>query len=261
MHHVMLDHFAARPGRVHRLDPAAKLVAAMAVILATVLVGRDHFLPLVPLAAALAAYHALGRIPLGYAAKRLLIVSPLAVAVAILFPFLEPGSAVGSFSVGGWVIQVTDAGCVRAANLLAKFLLSAWAALLLVSTTRFQDLLQAFQRLRVPRLLVTQLAFMYRYLWVLSDEMMRLGMARAARDGGAGPWRLRFHSRTGLVGVLFLRTYDRAERIYWAMAARGFDGTVRSAATAPMRLADWLFAAAVVAGAAAICLWDRLIYG
>jgi len=262
LHHVMLDHFAAGQTPVHRLDPAVKTVAAMAVILATVLVGRDHFLPLVPLAAALAAYHAVGRIPLGYAAKRLLIVSPLAAAVAILFPFLESGSAVWSLSVGGWVIQVTDAGCLRAANLLAKFFLSVWAALLLVSTTRFQDLLHAFERLRVPRLLVTQLAFMYRYLWVLSDEMMRLRMARAARDGGAGPWRLRFHSRTGLLGVLFLRTYDRAERVYWAMAARGFDGTILSAApTRPGRAADWLFAAAVVAGAAAICLADRLTYG
>jgi cobalt/nickel transport system permease protein len=119
----------------------------------------------------------------------------------------------------------------------------------------------ALGRLYVPRAFVTQLAFMYRYLWVLSDEMMHLRMARAARDGGFGPWRLRMHSRTGLVGVLFLRTFDRAERIYWAMAARGFDGRIRPAGGGSMRWTDRLFAAAVLAAAAAIVAWDRLAYG
>jgi len=261
LHHVMLDHFAAGATPVHRLDPAAKTVAALAAILATVLVSREHFLPLVPVAAALTVYHALGRVPLGYTVKRLLIVSPFAAAVAVMFPLLEPGRALWSVAVGPWTLEVTDAGLARAAALVSRFFLCAWAALLLLATTRFQDLAGGLGRLRVPRVLVTQLAFMYRYLWVLSDEMMRLRMARAARDGGFGPWTLRMRSRTGLVGVLFLRTFDRAERIYWAMAARGFDGRLSTVREAPMRPADWLFAAASVAAAAAIVAWDRLAHG
>jgi len=261
VHHIMLDHFAAGATPVHRLDPVAKTLAALAAILATVLVGRDHFVALVPIAAALAAYHAVGRIPLGYTVKRLLIVSPFAAAVAILFPLFEPGRAVWSPAVGGWTLQVTDAGLVRAGGLVGRFFLCVWAALLLLSTTRFQDMVTALGRLHVPRAFVTQLAFMYRYLWVLSDEMMRLRMARAARDGGFGPWRLRMHSRTGLVGVLFLRTFDRAERIYWAMAARGFDGRIRTAGEGAMRWTDRLFAAAALAAAAAVVAWDKLAYG
>jgi cobalt/nickel transport system permease protein len=257
----MLDHFAAGSGALHRLDPVAKTIGGLATILATVLVARDHFIPLIPVAAALAVYHAVGRIPLGYAAKRLLIVSPFALAVAILFPLFEPGRAVWSAAIGGWTLQVTDAGLVRAGGLIGKFFLCAWAALLLLSTTRFQDMAAALGRLHVPPAFVTQLAFMYRYLWVLSDEMMRLRMAREARDCGYGPWSLRMRSRTGLVGVLFLRTFDRAERIYRAMAARGFDGRISGGREVSMRPADRLFTAAALAAAAGIVLWDRLAYG
>jgi cobalt/nickel transport system permease protein len=107
---------------------------------------------------------------------------------------------------------------------------------------------------------VLQLAFLYRYLWILMDELMHLRMARAARDGGQGPWRVRFRGSAGVVGVLFLRTYDRAERIYWAMAARGFDGTLRAPKSAHMHARDVLLIAAAVALAAAIVIGDRLGY-
>jgi cobalt/nickel transport system permease protein len=257
----MLDHFAAGATAVHRLDAAAKTVAALAVILATVLVQHGHFVPFFVIAVAVAAYHAVGRVPLRYTAKRLAIVSPLAVAIVVLFPILEPGRPVWSLGLGRWTLDVTDAGLARAGHLALKFLLAAWTALLLLATTRFQDLLDGLARLRIPRLFVTQLAFMYRYLWVLSDETMRLGQARAARDGGSGPWGLRFRSRAGVIGVLFVRTYDRAERIYWAMAARGFDGTLRTAAHSRLRPADWLFAAAAVLGSGLAVVWDRFAYG
>jgi cobalt/nickel transport system permease protein len=80
-------------------------------------------------------------------------------------------------------------------------------------------------------------------------------------DGGAGPRGMRFRSQAGMVGVLFLRTYDRAERIYWAMTARGFDGTLHAPVCARMRAPDWLVAAAAVALAAAVVLFDRCVYG
>jgi len=260
VHHIMLDHFAGGKTPVHRLDPAAKTVATLAIILATVLVGRDRFLPLAPVAAALALYHAVGRTPLAYTLKRLLVVSPFALAVVVLFPILEPGRAVWTFGLGAWTVDVTQEGLLRAAHLAAKFLLCAWTTVLLVATTRFQDVLQGLARLRVPRAFVVQLAFLYRYLWVLMDEAMRMRMARAGRDGGLGPWRVRFQSHAGLLGVLFLRTFDRAERIYWAMAARGFDGTLHAPVQSHMHLKDWVFAACAFAVGAAAILCDKVFY-
>jgi len=261
VHHVMLDHFAAGNTPVHRLDPVVKMVGALAAILATVLVGRDHFLPLVPVAAALAVYHAIARIPVRYAVKRLLVISPFAAAVVVLFPIFEPGRPLWTLALGCCTVEVTDAGLARAGHLAAKFVLAAWATLLLLATTRFQDVLQGLARMRVPQAMVVQLAFMYRYLWILVDEVMHLGMARAARDGGGGPWRMRFQSRVGVVGVLFLRTFDRAERIYWAMAARGFDGTVHAPSSRHMAAKDWLLAAGAIAAGAGILIWDHMAYG
>jgi len=215
----------------------------------------------VPVALALAAYHAIGRTPLAYTVKHLLLVSPFALAVIVLFPLLEPGRPVWTATLGGWRLEVTAEGLRRAGHMAARFYLGVWAGLLLLATTRFQDVAQALARLRVPRPFVVQLAFLYRYLWVLMDEVMRLRMARAARDGGLGPWRVRFQSRVGVVGVLFLRTYDRAERIYWAMAARGFDGTLHAPTAARMHARDWLFLAAAIALASAVIVGDRLLYG
>jgi len=261
VHHIMLDHFANRSTPAHRLDPAAKAVALLAVILATVLVTRDRFLPLVPVATALAAYHAVSRTPIRYTLRRLALVSPLAVAVVVLFPFLEPGEAVWRWPVAGGEVVVTREGLLRAGHLLAKFVLCTWAALLLLATTRFQDLLQGLARLRMPRVFVTQLAILYRYLWVLMDEGMRMRMARAARDGGLGPWRLRLHSRAGVIGVLFLRSWDRAERIYRAMAARGFDGTLHAPRHGRLRPADWVFAGSVLVASVALVLGERFLHG
>ncbi|HUS45189.1 MAG TPA: cobalt ECF transporter T component CbiQ [Phycisphaerae bacterium] len=261
MHHAMLDKFAARDTAVHRLDPAAKTVAALAVILATVLVQRDHLLALAVIAGALALYHAIGRIPVQYALKRLLIVSPFALAIVVLFPLFEPGRAVWSFRIGSWALSISDAGLLRAAHLLSKFVLCVWTTLLLLATTPFHGVLGGLTRLRVPRAFVVQLAFLYRYLWVLMDEMMRMRRARAARDGGQGPWRLRFRSHAGVVGVLFLRTYGRAERIYWAMAARGFDGTLPAAELQRTRTQDVLFLIGVLIAAGAVVAGDRLAYG
>jgi len=257
----MLDHFAGGATAVHRLDPAAKTVALLAAVLATVLVGRDRFLPLLPTAVALTAYHVLARAPVGYVAKRLLVVSPFAATIVVLFPFLEPGRPVWTLPLGTWTVEITEEGLLRAGHLAAKFLLCAWATVLLLATTRFQDVLQALGRLHLPRVFVVQLAFLYRYLWVLLDEGMHLRMARAARDGSAGPWRTRFRSSVGVVGVLFLRTYDRAERIYWAMAARGFDGTLHGTTRGRMRPADWLFVIGVCAAAVAVIVWDRVACG
>jgi len=264
----MLDAFAARDTPVHRLDGAAKTLVALLLILAVVLIQRDHLLPLAAVAAALAGYQVIGKLPVGYTAKRLLIVSPFALAIVVLFPFLERGGAAWTIPVGPWSLSVSEAGLLRAGHLLAKFALCAWTTLLLFGTTPFHGVLRGLSRLRVPRALVVQLAFLYRYLWVLVDEMMRMSRARAARDGGEGPWRLRFRSRAGVVGVLFLRTWDRAERIYWAMAARGFDGTLpapppRPEASPAQRSAvkDVLFAAGGAAFAVGLVITDRLAYG
>jgi len=105
--------------------------------------------------------------------------------------------------------------------IVAKATLCLLTVILLSNTTPFSDLLRVFRRLRIPALLITMLALMYRYLFVLAEESERMRRARACRtfaSGRGGAWK----SLAAVVGRLFVRSTERAERIYAAMCARGW---------------------------------------
>ena len=138
------------------------------------------------------------------------------------------------------------------------------AALLLSFTTPFPDLVEALRRLRVPRLLVAIIGFMYRYLAVLSGEASRLNRARlsrsavvAGRSGGSIRWRAGVVG--GMVGSLFLRSYERSERVYAAMQARGFDGEFRSMGGRALTATDWTSFAIVAAAIVVFVIAGQLL--
>ena len=129
----------------------------------------------------------------------------------------------------GWNLAVTDEGLLLFAAVMIKAWLSVLVSGLLVATTSFPDLLKAMRTLHVPAILTAVIAFMYRYLFVLVDEAMRLQTAREARSAGPGGsllWRARVLG--GMIGSLFIRSYERSERIYAAMLSRGFVGEIRT---------------------------------
>jgi cobalt/nickel transport system permease protein len=147
---------------------------------------------------------------------------------------------------------VTTAGLERFLSIALKSWLSVQMAILLTATTPLPDLLVAMRSLRLPRLLVAILGLMWRYLAVLGDEAMRMIRAREARSGswtersgGTLGWRA---SVTGaMAGSLFLRGYERSERIYDAMLARGYDGTIRSLPLRPVPSEErWLLLCALL---------------
>ncbi len=121
-------------------------------------------------------------------------------------------------------------------------------AILLTATTPFPDLIHALRHLRLPQPLVATLSFMYRYLFVLSDEATRLLRARRARSatqpgrksGGSLLWRARVAGN--MVGQLFLRSLERGDRVYQAMLARGYTGHLYTLNPHVMQRQDWLFA-------------------
>jgi cobalt/nickel transport system permease protein len=149
----------------------------------------------------------------------------------------------GQLTLGPITLTISGEGLRMFTTIALKSWISVQAALLLSFTTPFHDLVDGLRELRLPRIMVAIISFMYRYLAVLSDEATRMLRARAARsadpDGhGGGPilWRARV---TGsMVGSLFLRSYERSERIYAAMQARGFDGEFRYFAGPALRPAQ-----------------------
>ena len=125
--------------------------------------------------------------------------------------------------------MITDQGLWLFLSVIAKAWLSVLVSGLLVATTPFPDLLKAMRRLHIPPVLVTTISFTYRYLFVLVDEALRLQTAREARSAGPGgtvPWRAKVLG--GMIGSLFIRSYERSERIYQAMLSRGYAGQLQT---------------------------------
>ena len=142
------------------------------------------------------------RIPLGYLGKRLLLVEPFVFGLAVL-TLLQPG---------GWVVFL---------GIIIKSTLCLFTMVLLASSTPFAELVQVLRRVRVPTLLVTTVALLYRYLFVLLDEMERMTRARHSRTFSRHRWRT-WKTLASVIGQLFVRSTERAERIYAAMCARGW---------------------------------------
>jgi len=171
--------------------------------------------------------------------QRSLWVSPFLLIVLPL-PFTTPGSPLCTLIVGPYRLTATQPGLIRLVSLILRIGLSWQVALLLLSSTRHQDLLLALRAFHLPRLLVSSTALMLRYLDLLSDTAQMLMRARAARSpqpssSSFSPSRLAWQARvTGsMAGNLLLRALERSERLHAAMLARGFDGEIRDVPPAP----------------------------
>jgi cobalt/nickel transport system permease protein len=219
---------------IHQLDPRVKLVAALAFVLTVAILPPDAWLPYALLWLASLGVAWQGRLGGAYALQRSFVALPFALA-AITLPFTVRGPALAE--VGRLTISVP--GTVRFISVMVKSWVSVQIVILMAATTAFPDLLGALRALRVPAPLLSIVAFMHRYLFVLADESLRLRRARAARSaegrqkgGGGLVWRGRVAG--GMVGQLALRAFERSERVYGAMLARGFQGELRTLAPPPM---------------------------
>ncbi len=241
MHHAYIDRFAAGDSVVHRLDPRVKLAVVLAFTVLVISVPKYDLAALVPYAVLPFALLMFGEVPLGYAARRLLVCSPFVVFVAIFNPLYDAQPVL--VHVGSRAFWVRG-GVLSCLSICGKFVLTFGALVALVSTTRFSDLLRAMAWFRLPKLFLTELGFLYRYLFVLVDQVQRMKRARDSRGVGAGRLGWRLKATGGIIGSLFVRTLERGERIQAAMAARGFDGTVRTLHHLHLHAADYVFLAA-----------------
>jgi cobalt/nickel transport system permease protein len=247
MHADAFDRYHESGSSLHKLDPRLKVVVTIAFIISNVLLP-DGAWPAFALAwLYLLILNHLSRLGLGFTFRRSFVALPFALA-ALTAVFSIPGTPLAQWHLGLWTLVPTDAGLLRFLSIVIRSWLSVQAAILLVAVTRFPDLVHAFEHLRVPAILTTIIAFLYRYLFVLTDEVMRLLRARQSRSaaeigrrsGGNVLWRGRVAGN--MAGQLFLRSYERSDRIYNAMLSRGYDGHLRTLNAHTLRGSDWLWA-------------------
>jgi len=268
MHIHFLDPFRAGDSPVHRLDPRVKFILAVAFIFTAALIPAGAWPVYLLLLSLVLSVEILSGLGIGYVLKRSTLALPFVLAAFPLI-FTLPGEPLFSFTLGSLSLTISQPGVERFLSIALKSWISVQAAILLASTTSFPDLLVAMRSVGIPSLLISIFGLMWRYLFVLADEALRLLRARQARSGQAGrpglkpggslAWRGRVAG--GMAGSLFLRAFERSDRIYTAMLARGYDGEVRAAPLPRLRPADWVVLAFMLGLYALLLAFAFLLWG
>lgn len=222
---------------VHALDARAKIVASLVLVLGVVATPPLRLAEFALLCALLASVSALARLPFRKVFARSLAVLPVAAMIALLAPLRPDG--------GGWLV---------AWGIVSKAWLSASCMILLAATTRTADLLAGLRRLHVPEVFVMLLSFISRYVSVLLDQLRSLRTALASRSPQLRRGVL-FGALGGIAGNLFVRSYERGERVYAAMLSRGYDGSLPAAELGRFGLAEVLIVTTAALAAAALALY------
>lgn len=247
MHVHFLDPYLPRRSPIHSLDPRVKLSLTLAFIFSVALTPTGAWPVYILYLSFVLAVEVLSDLGVGFVLKRAALAFPFVLA-ALPVIFSMPGEPMFSFVLGPWRLVASQPGLERFLSIALKSWISVQAAIVLASSTSFPDLLVAMRAVRIPRLLVSIFGLMWRYLFVLADEALRLMRARAARSsassnpalkpGGSLVWRARVTG--GMAGSLLLRGFERSDRIYMAMVSRGYDGEVRALPLPRLKASHWI---------------------
>lgn len=243
MHHAYIDKFAYQDSPIHRLDSRVKFLVLVAFTAVVLSLPRTSLSILTCYAVGPFAILVLGRIPLKFALRHILLVSPFILILALSGPLYDKTPVTVAFGPFSWQ---TSLGWLRCFAILGKFIVTMLALIALVSTTRFSDLLAGLQKLGLPKLLIIQLGFLYRYIFVLIDRAHHILRARTGRKLRNLGFKREIKIVAAMIGTLLIRSIDTAERINIAMQARGFDGKWRTLSKLQIRSGDLLFATVAV---------------
>lgn len=202
MHQQLLNPYQYKPSPIHAFPAGVKVVVGIVGVFVVVLLPRHAWIGYAICGVVLLLIAVMSRLGLLHLAKRLLYLEPFALGVAIL----------SLFQANGFHVFL---------SMLVKSSLCLLCMVLLSSTTPFVQMLTVLRRFRVPALLVTTLALTHRYLFVLSEELERMRRARRSRTFINARLQIR-RSLGTIIAQLFIRTSERAERVYDAMCARGW---------------------------------------
>lgn len=264
MRHSFLDQYSHLNSLVHRIDPRIKVLTFFTFIgfiiftplessptqmgIARFIKGftwPEGLVSFCLYGAILGLLVILSRLPIGFVLKRSFGVIPFCLVIALFVPFIKGGEPIGAVNLGPLRLELSYEGVLLFWKILIKAYLSGLCMILLSATTRFSYLLKALERLKMPKIFIMILSFMYRYIFVLVDELFRMNRARESRQVKTNWW-LRIKSLAHMVGVLFIRAYERAERIYCAMCSRGFQGQIITQSDFHVSLKDVLFLASII---------------
>jgi cobalt/nickel transport system permease protein len=230
---------------LHRARPQCKIAASLLFVLAVVATPREALWAYGLYALLLLALARVGRVPLPFLARRLVVEVPF-LLFAVLLPVVGHGERVEVLG-----LPLAREGLWAAWNILVKGTLGVAATVIVAATTPVPELLRGLERLRLPRAFTNVAGFMVRYADVIADELRRMRVARLSR--GYDPrWIWQARAVAATAGALFIRSYERGERVYLAMVSRGYAGSMPVLEDLAASRGQWLAALAVPATAALV---------
>lgn len=217
--HDLIDHlYLHRHSAIHDLPGQLKVVGALSFIFVVVATSSRNYPAFLSYLLIILVLAKMANLPYLKLAKRMMVEIPF-VFFAILIPFATPGEKINFLG-----LSLSPEGLWVAFGILAKSTLGVMVSILLSATTQSRDLLTSFQKLKVPAILIQITSFMFRYTAVVVDEMNRMKVARISRGfeaRGVADWKILGQS----MAALFIRSYERGERVHLAMLSRGYDGS------------------------------------
>ncbi len=240
MRHEFLDHHSGIDSPIHHLDPRAKVMVFFSFILIGVSTPPHSILLFVIFVAGLIVLTLVARLPLFHLIKKLLVILPFLLVITASIPFMKKDTLGGGYSLGFGGLSLSRNGLWIFWNVLIKSCLGVFSIILLYSTTTFPQLVKALERLGLPGVFTVLLAFLYRYSFLLEDEVHRMKRARNSRSFGRR-WLWQLNTLGHMIGTLFLRSFHRAERVYLAMLSRGYQGTMPGVTLGRFGMGELLF--------------------
>lgn len=204
MHHAFIDSYADLNTPLHRMNSVAKVICLFIFLLLVILspikqLGLFIFYWVVIFSLILAS-----RVPIRFVLKKILEILPFIIIISLSLLFKQKG----------YILFL---------NCIVKAILAMLSILLISSTTKFHSLVHALSHLGVPKIIINLLSFMYRYSFLLEDEVLRTRRAYDSRNINGVSWFRKIRILSNILGVIFIHAYERAERVYLAMCARGYN--------------------------------------
>jgi len=253
------ERFALIDGFFQRIDPRVKFCSSLAFILVAITVKT--ILPLIVLLGVTFALSFASKISFKYFALRTAYIPAFVVIIALPLPFITPGTTITTIGFNEYLVNITMEGIYKA----IQFTLRVWAcistSILLVLTTKFSNIVHTMEKIKIPKVFVMMLYITHRFIFLFINESYRMVLAKESRTINKESRLKYMKSLANMITTLFIRAYERGERVYLAMLARGYKGSLKHLSKMGIARKDIIYGSIVILVCAIVLAIEYLDLG